>query len=136
MTVFPSWTLNNIFVKNIPSKNDRALRLLASSVRSAFERQTIDVDMLKLLYQQYNPLEDIDAFFEKAAKLFPALNCGIASVYLVSHMGIGTVVRGMYQKQRHTFVKLDEDTILDITADQFGGPKVYVGPVQDPWSLQ
>jgi hypothetical protein len=26
-------------------------------------------------------------------------------------------------------------TIIDITADQFGGPAVYVGPPRPPWEL-
>jgi hypothetical protein len=28
------------------------------------------------------------------------------------------------------------EIVVDITADQFGGPAVYVGPLAEPWSTR
>ena len=44
------------------------------------------------------------------------------------------MVTGSYEGQKHTFLMLD-NLVLDITADQFGGPALYVGSLVSPWSL-
>ena len=53
----------------------------ASKARADFEARRIDYSELKRLYQQYNPLDDIDSFITKAKEVFPRLNCGLATVY-------------------------------------------------------
>lgn len=105
----------------------------ATDVRYCFERGDIDLSILRDLYPRYEPPNDIDLLLERAQQLFPHLNCGLASVYLQSQLG-GEVVRGFYKGHPHTFLLIDHSTIVDITADQFGGPGVYVGTSQEPWS--
>ncbi len=87
------------------------------------------------LYSQYNPLEDVASFMGRAVELFPHLNCGIASIYLQARLNAGEVKQGSYHGQNHTFLQIGDDTVVDITADQYGGPKIYVGPLEPPWSL-
>jgi hypothetical protein len=106
---------------------------IASKVRADFEARRINEDELKQLYQQYNPLDDIDSFMKSAREIFPNLNCGLASVYLRKLFYGSKIVNGKYQNNNHTFILLENSTVVDITSDQYGGPKVYVGPLQSPW---
>ncbi|MBI5532814.1 MAG: hypothetical protein HY898_08880 [Deltaproteobacteria bacterium] len=102
-------------------------------MRSEFERRAVSRDLLARLYMAYCPIPDIDGFVERAGQLFPRLNCGLCSVYLAHVLGAGTAARGRYGGVNHTFLSLGGDGIVDITADQFGGPRVYVGPLRQPW---
>lgn len=47
----------------------------------------------------------------------------------------GEIRNGSYAGHGHTFLVI-EGVVVDITADQFDGPDVYVGPLVAPWSLQ
>jgi len=107
---------------------------IATKIRKEFENREIDYHLMKKLYLEYNPLADIDQFLDKSRKLFPRLNCGLASVCLKKIIGKGDVVPGKYGKNNHTFLLLGE-VVVDITSDQYRGPKVYVGPLRNPWSL-
>jgi hypothetical protein len=103
--------------------------------RSKFQDNVIKSSLLSELYKKYNPrVEDIDEFVGLASKSFPDLNCGLASVYLQHTLQEGKIVQGSYNNHNHTFLKVRSE-IVDITADQFGGPKVYVGALVLPWSL-
>jgi hypothetical protein len=101
--------------------------------RKNFEQRTIPVEKLGELYFTYNPEVEPPSFVEKARHLFPHLNCGLTSVYLRSILG-GKITRGRYQNHDHTFL-LWRHLVVDITADQFGGPKVYVGKLMSPWKI-
>ena len=68
--------------------------------------------------------------------MFPNLNCGLATVYLRKLFSDGKIVNGKYQNKNHTFLLLEDSVVVDITSDQYGGPKVYVGLLQSPWSLE
>ena len=105
------------------------------AMREDFEQGHIDMPKLKLLYLRYNPIPDIDGFFRRAQTKFPECNCGIATLYLQDRLLIGDVVHGTYAGRGHTFLLIDGKTVVDITADQFGGPPVYIGPLQCPWSV-
>lgn len=110
--------------------------ILLNEVREAgrlFETGAIAYSLLKKLYLAYNANVEIDSFLKQAKTLFPHLNCGLAAVYLQHKLG-GVVVTGSYEGQKHTFLMLD-NLVLDITADQFGGPALYVGSLVSPWSL-
>lgn len=109
---------------------------IAIKTRKAFEAKKIDRSILKELYMQYHPVKNIDMFIGRATSFFPNLNCGIASVYLKRVLGRGNIVNGNYSNNNHTFLLLNKKTIVDITADQYGGPKVYVGPLKNPWGLE
>ncbi len=111
------------------------LKFLAQRARDDFEVGAVSRQLLRRLYLDYNrEIEDIDGFLDRAARLFPKGNCGLASVYLRHVLGIGEVVKGRYYGKPHTFLLVDV-RILDITADQFGGPSVYIGDFTQPWSV-
>ena len=111
------------------------IKQIASKARADFEAWRIDEDKLKRLYQQYCPLADIDSFMNSAKEMFPNLNCGLATVYLRKLFSRGIIVNGKFENNNHTFLLLEDSLVVDITSDQYGGPKVYVGPLQSPWSL-
>lgn len=113
--------------------NINAIKKTACKIREQFETGAIDKELLAQLYRDYADVGDTVRFVSKAKDIFPRGNCGLASLYLKKEIG-GEVVRGKYGKHDHTFLVIN-DIIVDITADQFGGPKVYVGHVQKPWAL-
>lgn len=98
-----------------------------------FERGEVEKDLLEHLYLNYNLVEDIESFLHKANKMFPHLNGGLASVYLRCFLGEGRIVQGKYGKEKHTFLLINEKIVVDITADQYGGPSVYVGKIGGKW---
>ena len=104
--------------------------------RLELQQGKISIKLLSKLYQQYKHLDDIELFIERSISLFPNLNCGIASVYIQHVLGRGKVVKGKYYLNNHTFLLFEDQSIIDITADQYGGPTVYVGPIKLPWSLK
>ncbi len=110
------------------------LHAKAQEVRRAFERGEFNVALARRAYEAYAPDIDIDLFLGRARALFPALNCGLCSTYLGAVLGCGVVRRGKYGAEAHTVLMVGP-LIVDITADQFGGPRVYVGPSQLPWRL-
>lgn len=113
------------------SKTVLEIQDLARDVRKKFELGLIPKEILVKLYSEYNPKVEAVTFVNEAETIFPSLNCGLTSVYLQEVLG-GKIVHGKYGNQNHTFLKY-QDTIVDITADQFGGPKVYVGKLKSPW---
>ncbi len=107
---------------------------VVQEARNDFENGLIDQGLLIELYRGYKDVGDTVRFVTKARNIFPNGNCGLASLYLKRKLG-GEIVHGKYEKHDHTFL-LSKDTVIDITADQFGGPKVYVGPLRLPWSFE
>jgi len=89
-------------------------------------------ELLAQLYKGYTDVGDTTKFISHAKVLFPNGNCGLTSLYLKKEIG-GEIVQGTYGEHNHTFLLVD-DTVIDITADQFGGPKVYIGPLRSPWA--
>lgn len=111
-----------------------AIKKIANKYRGAFEVGAVDQQLLVKLYREYKDVGDTVRFVSKAKDIFPQANCGLASLYLKQKLG-GRIVQGKYGEHDHTFLLVD-DTVIDITADQFGGPKVYVGPLRLPWTLR
>lgn len=113
---------------------------IVTETRILFENHEVNRQLLQNLYHDYNPgLENLNLFVEKAEELFPYLNCGLATVYLREVLKIGRIINGNYEDNKHTFLLIEIDInkilIIDITADQYGGPSIYVGPLQAPWTL-
>lgn len=106
---------------------------LVSEVRREFEGRTYDKALLKRLYLAYNPAVEFDSFLEKAEEIFPKGNCGLAAVYLRDKLGNGEIIKGFYNDQPHTFL-LFKGKVIDITADQFGGPAIYTGDIGKGWT--
>lgn len=111
-----------------------SIKQIAHDSRYAFEQKTINTALLKKLYKKYTTIPNIDIFLQQAQHLFPHLNCGLASVYLKNILPTSQIIQGSYKGNPHTFL-LFKKTIIDITADQYGGPKIYIGPLKQPWSL-
>ncbi len=108
----------------------------AEAVRERFEARDLDRDLLARLYGDYADVGDVKQFVNQALEMFPRLSCGVASVYLRYELGKGAIVQGGYGLHDHTFLRLDDGTLIDITADQYGGPRTYVGKLLPPWSLK
>ena len=104
--------------------------------REMFESRQIDRVILRELYKSYVNVADFDSFVSAAEKIFPTLNCGLASLYLKHSLKEGKVIQGSYKGNNHTFLMIDKNTIVDITADQYGGPAIYIGPLISPWKIQ
>ncbi len=115
------------------SKQINEVRLIATKTRQDFENGALDTKLLIDLYQSYNRLKNPREFVTRAQKMFPNLNCGLASVYLKHLFKKGEIIKGKYADESHTFLQLDNNLIVDITADQYGGPPIYVGPITPPY---
>jgi hypothetical protein len=111
------------------------LQKFAEQARRDFEAGSIARPLLRKLYSAYNPqIGELDVFLDGASNLFPQGNCGLASVYLKEITGEGEVVQGKYGSEPHTFLVINGQ-VIDITADQFDGPAVYVGNLAEPWNV-
>ncbi|MBI4065614.1 hypothetical protein HY412_00265 [Candidatus Kaiserbacteria bacterium] len=110
------------------------LQGVADDARRVFEKKSVEEALLVELYAAYADVGDTTLFVKRALSSFPRLACGVATVYLRHRLGTGEIIQGRYGKESHTFFLLD-DTIVDITADQYGGPKTYVGKLRPPWSF-
>lgn len=108
---------------------------IAKETRLEFAQGLVPDDLLAELYTAYEPVDDIGSFLRCAAAMFPIANCGLTSVYLQHRLQAGELVHGTYAGQGHTFLKLGGMAVVDITADQFGGPAVYAGELTMPWKL-
>lgn len=107
----------------------------AKQVRDLMEKGIADKKLLASLYKEYADIDDIQSFVARAEEMFPKLNCGLASVYLKHELGEGKIVNGKFKNENHTFLLLDDGNIADITADQYGGPEIYYGPLREPWLI-
>jgi hypothetical protein len=108
-----------------------SIKEIALNAREEFENRKVD----KILYGRYAKIHNLKDFLKKAQGMFPKLNCGLTCVYLQRNLGEGEIVNGKYGMENHTFLLLNKKTVVDITADQYGGPKVYCGPLKYPWIL-
>lgn len=130
-----------MLIEGLFGREKTRLEEVAWDVRRQFETGEAYTERLMRLYRDilsHNPygLED---FFRKAKAQFPKRNCGIATVALYDRLGIGEIAKGSsYQGIAHTMLTIggDRGIMVDITADQFGGPKVYVGQIRDPWYIR
>src|SRR5262249_48340439 len=109
-----------------------------NEIRTLFENHQVNELLLQNLCHAYNSeVKNLALFVRRAKDFFPYLNCGLATIYLRAILKTGKVVNGKYKDQNHTFLLLeciaDEVTIIDITSDQYGGPSIYIGPIQAPW---
>ncbi len=105
---------------------------VAKAVRLALRHGRVEPVLLARLYSDYNPVSDPALFVERALGMFPRLCCGLATAYVQQQLGEGTIVRGAYGNEGHTYL-VARGSVVDVTADQFGGPEVYVGPIVSPW---
>jgi len=114
---------------------EKEMKSTIKQIRKDFESQNLDYNKLKNLYLNYNAISDINEFIEKSKSLFPKLNCGLASLYIQDKLKKGKIVKGKYKDYSHTFLLLENNIIIDITADQYGGPKIYMNKLKSPWKL-
>lgn len=114
--------------------NLKKIEAIAIKIRKEFRNFRIDEKELKRIYQDYNTLGNPDLFLSSSKQIFPNLNCGLTTVYLRNLLG-GEIINGKYKDNNHTFLILRKKIIIDITADQYKGPEVYVGPIRKPWAI-
>jgi hypothetical protein len=115
----------------------------AAVARHELASNTVDRKLLADLCLPYASSfgGNVDHFLDRTLPNFPDGNCGVASIYLKHRLEGGELRNGTFHGLTHVVLDLSEvvlqydDLISDITADQFGGPKIYVGPMRDPWSL-
>ena len=105
------------------------------NIRSNFENGSVPDNILITLYSEYNKEVDSNIFVTKSKSIFPKLNCGLATLYIQKELGEGKIVKGSYMGNPHTFLMLDNEQVIDITADQYGGPEIYIGKIKQPWEL-
>lgn len=118
---------------NVDLIRPKSIRQIAMEVRSEFEKRTLSEELLVQLYSSYCPGLDTVTFVQQALELFPKLNCGLASLVLRQRLKGGLIIKGSFGKFPHTFLRY-ENLIVDITSDQFQGPKIHVGKLRRPWS--
>jgi hypothetical protein len=106
---------------------------IAVKIRRDFEVGHIDQARLIKLYRKYHRVQNMKHFIGQGLKIFPRLSCGLASVYLRDRLRKGKIIRGKFKDYNHTFLVLDRNTVIDITADQYGGPRVHFGKLAYPW---
>jgi hypothetical protein len=95
-------------------------------------------DILRAMQRYYEPssLQEVDIHvISKIITGFPQRCCDAATALLGVRLGGGLIVPGLYENNRHSYL-LVGDVMADITADQFNGPPVYIGPLAEPWSVQ
>lgn len=122
---------------------------LAKEVREEFTSRTIAPATLFEIITLHSP--HILAGLQKQIALkacgsiincFPAYSCDGAAAVLRERAGYGEIITGSYTRYEcHAFLgigatALGMDTIVDITADQFGGPEIFVGQIVPPWSRE
>ncbi len=73
-----------------------AVEGIARATRQDLEAGRVDHELLRRLYGDYEPLNNLDAFIKAAEQLFPVGNCGIASLLLRERLGRGRVHTGSY----------------------------------------
>lgn len=117
-----------------------AVLSLLKEERVKFETGEAYDEVLAHEYSHYAPqVGNVYRFLEQAKLLFPNWNCGLTSVAIRNRLGFGDIMYGSYNKESHTFLTFTYHCkiyIADITADQFGGPKIYCGPLKKPWSIE
>lgn len=113
-----------------------SLKKIAARIRSDLQHSCINIEKLAVWYHAYNStIKNPKEFVVTAVRQFPKLACGVAAVYMSHIVARGRPHYGFYGKNPHTFLLLGDGSIIDITADQYGGPPVYFGPLRQPWSL-
>lgn len=120
---------------NTEIMNNQEILEIATATRRSFEDGSLDYELLAERFQQWFPKNNDPKYYAELTKTeFPAGCCGPASAYLRSEIGKGDITYGSYQNMGHLVLKISKKEIVDITADQFGGPAIYVGSLQYPWT--
>lgn len=109
---------------------------VAAIARQELASNAVDRELLKDLCLPYASSfgGNVDHFLDRVQPQFPRGNCGLASIYLKHRLGEGEIKNGRYRGLAHVVLQVS-GLVTDITADQFGGPKIYVGTLKDPWEL-
>jgi hypothetical protein len=128
---------------------------VAVSARHDFETKALELSYLQslvkreLIYIAESYKDDLTSWIEQTIMTFPGDGCELASAVLLDRLQSGKIIYGRYVhepigphniKKSHTFWSqegtLSEHTLIaDITADQYGGPPVYVGTMVQPWVI-
>lgn len=125
------------------------------ATREDFEQKRITLPYLKPLVEKHlsyiadHYQDELAAWIEAWLADFPYNCCELATAVLLDRIGEGVIVYGRYEhepinaqnmRKSHAFwahsEPVDEQTLIaDITADQYGGPAIYVGDLHHPWTV-
>ena len=115
---------------------DFDLERVVQTARSDFLHDQVPYVELHPLLANRHPGLEVSPYMLLVRDKFPKASCYLAAEYLLYLTGEGEVVYGGYETptkiRAHAYLRIGE-TIADITADQFGGPETYVGPLVRPW---
>lgn len=105
---------------------------IAIEARLEFIHKTINQRLLSALYRYHFPINPIHPHLPRLLQEFPNNGAQLATTYLQYIFG-GEITKGQYERHNHYFLTLPRNVIVDITADQFGGPEIFVGKIRPPW---
>ena len=128
---------------------------IAIQARRDFDNKSVDVQYLKSLVEKHLPYiaenykDGLTQWIEQSVANFPIDCCEIGAAVLLDRVGEGEIAHGRYEREpigphnirkSHTFWTQAETPgktalMADITADQYGGPPIFVGSLKRPWTL-
>lgn len=128
---------------------------IAIQARKEFEDKSVKVQYLKSLVETHlayiadNYKDGLTQWIEQSVANFPANCCELGAAVLLDRIGEGIIAHGRYEhepigphniRKSHTFwVQLESvgeiRLMADTTADQYGGPPIYVGTIKHPWTI-
>lgn len=76
---------------------------------------------------------DADAFCTNATAIFPSGRAGSHRCSSVTCLVSETWFTVSMKATGHAFLQVRRRIVVDVTADQFGGPGVHVGDLLPPW---
>ena len=132
-------------VEGVNSEELERIKAVAQQVRAEFESGRAYTQRLADLYKEYDSDSDrVSRFIAAAKATFPFGNCELTTLALQDRLKMGDLAYCYYyytpeDSEFHTVLLIGglRGVIVDVTADQFpGGPKIYVGPVREPWFLR
>lgn len=135
--------------------NKDEILAVAIRTREDFEQKSLKVQYVQdlvikhLSYIAESYEAELTAWIEQTLSLFPVNGCEVATAVLLDRLRTGKIVYGRYEheplgphniRKSHTFWTQSESNssnplIADITADQYGGPPIYVGTLIKPWNI-
>ncbi len=114
------------------AKLKKDLIYIAQESRRIFERKEVDLTHLTELYMRFFRKKNAEDMISFSIEMFPNTCCYVATLFLKEQLKGSRYISGGYKRFNHDFLEY-RGRILDITADQFGGPRIYVGPLVLPW---
>jgi hypothetical protein len=128
---------------------------VATQTRHDFKTKALKIHYLQSVIDKHLPYiaesykAGLAQWIEQTIAEYPVNSCELATAVLLDRLQTGKIVYGRYEykplgphntRKSHSFwstsdPKNEITLIADITADQYGGPPIYVGPLIQPWTI-